>query len=113
MNSFFRLLHACVSNTETRDKWIAAIQRSSVFNNLVFILENSLNGRITKNFFSVVLPLDIRTATSDWYVKRCSFVTSTLTYNFRNTVATDIKYVLVESFESAECFWKVLNSMSM
>ena len=63
--------------------------------------------------FSVVLPLDKRTATSGWYVKRCSFVTSTLTYNFRNTVATDIKYALVESFESAECFWKVLNSMSM
>ena len=39
-------------------------------------------------------------------------VTSILTYNW-NTAATDIKYVLVESFESAECFWKVLNSMSM
>ena len=36
-------------------------------------------------------------------------VLSTLAY----TVATDIKYVLVESFESAECFWKVLNSMSV
>ena len=35
---------------------------------------------------------------------RYSFVTSTLTYNFRNTVATDIKYVLVESFESVERF---------
>ena len=34
-------------------------------------------------------------------------------YNFWNTAATDIKYVLVESFESAECFGKVLNSMSM
>ena len=31
-------------------------------------------------------------------------VTSTLAYNFRKTAATDIKYVLVESFESAECF---------
>ena len=28
-----------------------------------------------------------------------------------NKAATDIKYVLVESFESAEWFWKVLNSM--
>ena len=25
------------------------------------------------------------------------------------TAVTDIKYVLVESFESADCFWKVLN----
>ena len=53
------------------------------------------------------------------YVEPCSFVsietnvTSTLTYNVWNKAATDIKYVLVESFESAECFWKVLNSMSM
>ena len=53
------------------------------------------------------------------YVEPCSFdsietnVTSTLTYNFWNTAATDIKYVLVENFESAECFWKVLNSMSI
>ena len=30
-------------------------------------------------------------------------MTSTLTYNFRNTVVTDIKYVLVESLELAEC----------
>ena len=42
-----------------------------------------------------------------------SFVTSILTYNFSNTAATDIKYLLVESFKCAECFWKVLNSMSM
>ena len=40
-------------------------------------------------------------------------VTSILTYNFWNKAATDIKYVLVEIFESAEYFWKVLNSMSM
>ena len=52
------------------------------------------------------------------YVELCNFVsietnvTSTLTYNFL-TAATDIKYLLVESYESAECFWKVLNSMSM
>ena len=32
---------------------------------------------------------------------------------FENTAATDIKYVLVESFKSAECFWEVLNSMSL
>ena len=36
-----------------------------------------------------------------------------ITYNFWNKAATDIKYVLVESFESVEYFWKVLNSMSM
>ena len=86
------------------------------------------------------LPLDKRIADSGWYIMKgeqkntiscptfnveptvvepCSFVsietkvTSTLTYNFSNTAATDIKYVLVESFESAECFWKILNSMSM
>ena len=52
-------------------------------------------------------------------VEPCSFVsietnvTSTLTYNFWNKAATDIKYVLVESFESAEFFWKVLHSMRM
>ena len=33
--------------------------------------------------------------------------------SYWNTAATDIKYVLVESFESDECFWKVLNSMSI
>ena len=38
---------------------------------------------------------------------------TTLSYNFWNTEATDIKYVLVESFESAKCFLKVLNSMSI
>ena len=41
------------------------------------------------------------------------FDRTTLTYNFWNAAATDIKYVLVESFESAEWFWEVLNSMSM
>ena len=47
-----------------------------------------------------------------WTVYLCfnrSYVTSILTYNFWNTAATDIKCVLLESFESAECFWKVLN----
>ena len=48
------------------------------------------------------------------YVEPCSFVSietnvaSNLTYNFWNTSATDIKYVLVEGFESAEYFSKVL-----
>ena len=38
-----------------------------------------------------------------------SYVTSILTYDLWNAAATDSKYVLVESFESAECFWKVFN----
>ena len=43
-------------------------------------------------------------------VNRVAFVStetnhkSILTYNFWNTAATDIKYVFVESFETAECF---------
>ena len=36
---------------------------------------------------------------------------STLTYTVWNTAATGIKYVLIESFESAEWFWKLLNSI--
>ena len=38
------------------------------------------------------------------------WTTFTLTYNVWNTAATDIKYVLVESYGPAECFSKVLNS---
>ena len=34
-------------------------------------------------------------------------------YNVWNTAVTDIQYVLIESFEFVECFWKVLNSMRM
>ena len=47
-------------------------------------------------------------ATTGWHV-----TSNTWPYNFWNTAAADITYVLVERFESAECFPKVLNSMSM
>ena len=42
--------------------------------------------------------------------KLCWTSTSTLTYNIWNTAATDIKYVLVESYGTAECI-KIFESI--
>ena len=45
---FFRLIHVCLSNNEVLLKWMDVLETETVFKNLMYILENSLNGE----FFS-------------------------------------------------------------
>ena len=42
-----RLIHVAISKNETRDKWMNAIQHSTLLDNLIFILGNSMNGKTT------------------------------------------------------------------
>ncbi|CAB4020760.1 saal1-like [Paramuricea clavata] len=44
-----RLVHVAISKNETRDKWMNAIQHSTLLDNLIFILENSVNEELLLN----------------------------------------------------------------
>ena len=47
---FIRLIHVCLSNDEVEPQWMTVLETESVFKNFIYILENSLNGRIQEIF---------------------------------------------------------------
>lgn len=43
---YVRLIHVCLSNDEVEPQWMTVLETESVFKNFIYILENSLNGKI-------------------------------------------------------------------
>lgn len=47
---FIRLIHVCLSNDEVEPQWMTVLETESVFKNFIYILENSLNGKVYEIF---------------------------------------------------------------
>ena len=43
----------CLSNDEVEPQWMRVLETESVFKNFIYILENSLNGKIHEVFLEI------------------------------------------------------------